>query len=75
MAAREIATVVCWKGCYGFARPQGGTREDDVFVGHRDIDMDGYRALEVGWTVSFVRGADDDGRPKGLTVRVENRAG
>ena len=44
---------------YGFIQQENGP---DVFVHHTAIDMEGYRALEEGQTVSF----EITNGPKGL---------
>lgn len=51
---------------YGFITQQDG---DDIFVHFSAIQMDGYKALEEGQTVSFITGDGQKG-PQALEVEI-----
>lgn len=53
---------------FGFITPDHGG--DDVFLSHKMLPGDGFRAVSAGQRVSFVHGLDDLG-PAALDVRVE----
>lgn len=52
---------------YGFILPDGGDK--DVFVHHRNIVMDGYRALIEGQKVEFEVGQGTKG-PEATGVKI-----
>lgn len=65
----EVEGRVRWfsqaKG-YGFIEPDGGG--DDVFVRHSSIAGEGFRSLEEGQRVRFLRASDHRG-PQAVRVR------
>lgn len=56
---------------YGFISPKDGGV--DVFVYHQAIQMDGYRTLVQGETVSYELG-EKDGKPMAINVRRKEAA-
>lgn len=66
----ELTGAVRWfndeKG-YGFIEPDDGT--EDVFVRHSSIESEGFRSLDAGQRVAFLRTSDGRG-PRAITVRV-----
>jgi CspA family cold shock protein len=67
-----VEGVVKWfdnrKG-YGFVvAPEGEEDNRDVFVHYTKIQMDGFKKLETGDTVSYDRFIDDKGRPQADNV-------
>lgn len=66
---REYGTVAKWVCTFGFVAPDNGGQ--DVFVSFHHLEMDGYKTLREGQTVSFARGLDDNGRRCAVAVRVE----
>ena len=54
---------------YGFVvAPEGEEDSRDVFVHYTKIQMDGFKKLETGDTVSYDRFIDDKGRPQADNV-------
>lgn len=54
---------------YGFVlAPEGEEDTRDVFVHYTKIQMDGFKKLETGDTVSYDRFLDDNGRPQAENV-------
>jgi len=51
---------------YGFITQQDG---DDIFVHFSAIQMDGYKALEEGQSVSYIEGESQKG-PQALEVEI-----
>lgn len=56
---------------YGFiAWEKGGVKQKDMFCHFSDIDIKGFKLLKGGQKVSFSIGANNDGVPKAINVKV-----
>lgn len=68
--SEEMRGTVKWFNAnrgYGFIADESGI---DYFVHYTEIQMEGFRRLKSGQTVSFVHGEDQQGRPVALSVLV-----
>lgn len=60
---------------YGFVlAPEDETDTRDVFVHYTKIQMDGFKKLETGDTVTYDRFLDDNDRPQADNVVVTENA-
>ena len=57
---------------YGFLQwlDEHGAQQKDMFVHYSDIDQQGYKSLTKGQHVSFQIGANNQGVPKAINVRI-----
>ncbi len=72
MKQKFIGTVVWFdKGPnYGFIEGPGGEEGKDVFVHWSDIQMEGFKILKKGQKVEYSIGANNQGKPKAIEVKV-----
>eukprot|EP00977_Amphora_coffeiformis_P026689 scaffold29066_cov156-Amphora_coffeaeformis.AAC.3 len=76
-ANEQLEGTVVWfhalKG-YGFIHPHNGDKEDDkennIFVHHSAIAMDGFRKVRQGQTVRYTVERDERGRTRAVNVAV-----
>tara|TARA_Y100000310_G_C20583436_1_gene764152 strand:+ start:88 stop:357 length:270 start_codon:yes stop_codon:yes gene_type:complete len=56
---------------YGFiAWEKEGVKQKDMFCHFSDIDLEGFKLLKGGQKVSFSIGANNDGEPKAIDVKI-----
>ena len=50
---------------------KNGVQQKDMFVHYSDIDMDGFKMLKKGQSVTFKIGENHSGQPKAIEVKVK----
>jgi CspA family cold shock protein len=57
---------------FGFICPEGESADDDVFAHYSTIQMDGYRTLKAGQTVTYEVVAGPKGSHASSVVPIES---
>jgi len=72
VTARFAGALVTWRGTFGFLRPDGGGRADDMFLNLSALVAAGVDDAVVGDRFTWSVGEGPDGRVRATDVRPEH---